>query len=323
MRNIEVLEEWNEQFSGIKKLKLDDVKNLYQKIEDTDNEELKEKYFEKIILGTQHVVYNYLKNSGIYLLSSRELDKEDIISSTYEAWIENIKNAKIKETSSFSKIMQSAAFSNMVMKKLGSVNEEKIVFDCRDKQRAYTIGLNDSEFEDCFIRYYRIKKESKELSFNEKVSVFDNYKTYFNREVFNTVFGKFADLFDDMCNYLECVFDEKRVSDTNLKKYVKLITNNVMTEKINSDLISDVNIDSDILIRERNNLLEEIMSELTEQEKDIIRFRYGFEKSRRLGFEEIGQIFNVTSDRIRQNEAKALRKLRSPSCIEKIKDYRN
>ena len=73
-------------------------------------------------------------------------------------------------------------------------------------------------------------------------------------------------------------------------------------------------------------LREEInaaMSALTEREQEIIRLRFGLDAGRARTLEEVGQHFNVTRERIRQIEAKALRKLRHPSRSKKLIDFLN
>jgi RNA polymerase primary sigma factor len=59
-------------------------------------------------------------------------------------------------------------------------------------------------------------------------------------------------------------------------------------------------------------MLEEILSALTERERDIIRLRYGFVDGYNYTLEEVGKIFEVTRERVRQIEAKAVRKLQVP-----------
>lgn len=67
--------------------------------------------------------------------------------------------------------------------------------------------------------------------------------------------------------------------------------------------------------------IHEVLSELTDRERKIIVLRYGLEDDRSRTLEEVGQEFNVTRERIRQIEAKALRKLRHPSRSRRLKDY--
>ncbi|MBQ9967812.1 MAG: RNA polymerase sigma factor RpoD [Oscillospiraceae bacterium] len=67
--------------------------------------------------------------------------------------------------------------------------------------------------------------------------------------------------------------------------------------------------------------LHEILSTLTEREADVLRMRFGMYDGRTHTLEEVGQIFGVTRERIRQIENKAIRKLRHPSRAKKIKDF--
>ena len=70
-----------------------------------------------------------------------------------------------------------------------------------------------------------------------------------------------------------------------------------------------------------NEQLEEVLSTLTEREKKVLTLRFGLEDGRARTLEEVGREFNGTRERIRQIEAKALRKLRHPSRSRKLKDY--
>ncbi len=74
------------------------------------------------------------------------------------------------------------------------------------------------------------------------------------------------------------------------------------------------------LLREQ---LEEVMSTLTTREAKVLKLRFGLEDGKARTLEEVGKEFMVTRERIRQIEAKALRKLRHPSRSKKLRDYMN
>ena len=90
------------------------------------------------------------------------------------------------------------------------------------------------------------------------------------------------------------------------------------------DFIEDENapapaeVASNAMMREQ---LQEVLHTLTPREEKVIRLRFGLEDGQAHTLEEVGKEFNVTRERIRQIEAKALRKLRHPSRSKKVKDF--
>ena len=72
------------------------------------------------------------------------------------------------------------------------------------------------------------------------------------------------------------------------------------------------------LLREQ---LNEVLHTLTPREEMVLKMRFGLEDGRTRTLEEVGKEFNITRERIRQIEAKALRKLRHPSRSKRLKDY--
>jgi RNA polymerase primary sigma factor len=73
-----------------------------------------------------------------------------------------------------------------------------------------------------------------------------------------------------------------------------------------------------LLLKEQ---LEEVLDTLTPREEKVLRLRFGLDDGRARTLEEVGSVFGVTRERIRQIEAKALRKLRHPSRSRKLKDF--
>ena len=75
-----------------------------------------------------------------------------------------------------------------------------------------------------------------------------------------------------------------------------------------------------VLLKEQ---LNDVLKTLNEREEMVLRYRYGLDDGSQKTLEEVGKIFNVTRERIRQIEVKALRKLRHPSRRKKLEDYRS
>ena len=73
--------------------------------------------------------------------------------------------------------------------------------------------------------------------------------------------------------------------------------------------------------KELREQLEEVLSTLTPREEHVIKLRFGLYDGRTRTLEEVGKEFDITRERIRQIEAKALRKLRHPSRSRKLKDF--
>jgi RNA polymerase primary sigma factor len=67
--------------------------------------------------------------------------------------------------------------------------------------------------------------------------------------------------------------------------------------------------------------MEDVLGSLSERERRVLEMRFGLDDGRARTLEEVGREFGVTRERIRQIEAKALRKLRHPSRAKKLRDY--
>jgi len=90
------------------------------------------------------------------------------------------------------------------------------------------------------------------------------------------------------------------------------------------DFVEDVSVqapDDVVLHGLLRDDLEEVMSTLTDREKTVLKLRFGIEDGHPRTLEEVGRVFNVTRERIRQIEAKALRKLKHPTRAKKLREY--
>ncbi|MDH7570688.1 MAG: sigma-70 family RNA polymerase sigma factor, partial [Armatimonadota bacterium] len=84
------------------------------------------------------------------------------------------------------------------------------------------------------------------------------------------------------------------------------------------EALSPADAASNMILREQ---IEKVLSELTPRERDVLKLRFGLTDGSPHTLEEVGSMFNVTRERIRQIEAKALKKLRHPSRKQKLQDY--
>lgn len=97
--------------------------------------------------------------------------------------------------------------------------------------------------------------------------------------------------------------------DSSLSDFISDDSGNTPTETTRSNLLSES--------------IEDVLSSLTEKEALVIKLRYGLEDGETKTLEDVGKMFGVTRERIRQIEAKALRKLRHPSRSQKLRDFLN
>ena len=88
---------------------------------------------------------------------------------------------------------------------------------------------------------------------------------------------------------------------------------------VDDELLDSFDIVTNGQLREK---LEEVMDTLTDRERDVLKLRFGWDNNRTMTLEAVGQTYNVTRERIRQIEKKALRKLRIPSRAKKLEGYR-
>ena len=98
----------------------------------------------------------------------------------------------------------------------------------------------------------------------------------------------------------------------------------ITVEKVRGDFIPDDDVPAPVEAAAYSMLKEqlmEVLDTLSEREKKVLMLRFGLEDGRPRTLEEVGKEFNVTRERIRQIEAKALRKLRHPSRSKKLRDY--
>ncbi len=320
MNNEQILESWNLQFKDQKKLNIEETKKLIELANITDDEELKKEYFNQVILGTQHVIYNYLKNSKLYLLSSRENPTEDIIATVYETWIENIKSGILTNKNNFAEIVYSKPFSNKVMNKLGIKQSLKGSKYDNNECNNIVFSYSNNELTNYFIKYYSAISSGK--NGEEALSVFDHFQYAEDGHKQGIL-----NFFEKIANYIEANIENQELSSINLENYIEMVIANTIANSfidIDSEIVLvDYKYEDAIMYRDLDSKMDNTLNSLTELEGNILKERFGLnEEGEELTLDKVRKLHNIsTTDRVRNIEAKALRKLRHPSRSRKIKDY--
>lgn len=118
------------------------------------------------------------------------------------------------------------------------------------------------------------------------------------------------DSFEEM--FQNVVFEEKRIFDKQEERICRLFIEKLSVFDDIEDIIGE---------QEMREAVNEALGILTDREQKIIRDRFGFDDGKEKTLEEVGEDFGVTRERIRQIEAKALRKLSHSSCMKGLQGY--
>lgn len=298
-----------------KKLNIEETKKLIELANITDDEKLKKEYFNQAILGTQHVIYNYLKNSKLYLLSSRENPTEDIIATVYEVWMEHIKYTDLKDKKNFDSIINNKKFSNEVIKKLGvkqslqKTRKKSDMYECNNA----ALFLSNKDLAEYFIKYYTaINAGKNEEEVLNELNISDDVKK------------NILTFFEKISNYLENSTDKQELSPKNIRNYIEMIiTNTIANDFLSNEILSvDYKYEDNVIYKEFNKKMDFALGSLSERENKVIKYLYGID-GEQLTHNNVGKLYNVSKIRILQIEAKALRKLRHPFRSRELKDYRD
>lgn len=129
--------------------------------------------------------------------------------------------------------------------------------------------------------------------------------------------SKNQDMFNDVIEILDATGIFK--SEKTKKAIIRCIQDNYVYDV--ESIISNTNVENEAIFSEMQNAINDVLETLTEREAKVLRERYGLIDGRSKTLEEVGKNFHLSRDRIRQIEAKALRKLRNPSRSKKFREY--
>ena len=130
-----------------------------------------------------------------------------------------------------------------------------------------------------------------------------------------------ADLLDIPVEYVDyCLAVQNTLlNNTSLDTPIGEDEDTALMDMISEDSV--LSVEDQVAANVLGNIINELLETLTERQRKVLELRFGLKDGRERTLEEVGQVFGVTRERIRQIEAKALRKLRHPSRSRKIKDF--
>lgn len=307
---MEELMQWYNQISSLPKLKITVAQELYKKAINTQDETLKKKIMDELILGTLYVVYEHIKRNELELFVSSSYDMNDIISSFNSVWIKKLYNGDLLKVDKYSLLFTSPYFNEVYNNLCG---DEILVSE--------QLGVSIDCMVDLITLYISYRNKGLEKPFKEVIEetfFTDNWNGWsyiIYKDVIKTI-----PLLENIYNNLNFdKLDDFTLGKSKIADYLRLIINMGLMEPISDELPdkSDMeeSITTDIVM---NHLIEDVDKVLDDRQKSIIHERYGLDNGKPQFLETVGQHHGVTRERVRQIEAKALRKLRRN---EKIRKY--
>lgn len=303
------LDKWYRNISSFKKFNINEAKELYTQAINSNDLTIRKSYMDEVILGTLYVVYEYLKNNKIEILSSTSFDMDDIISSFCEVWIGKIKKGELLNVERFSNIFTIAFFSEVYM---NLCNEEIII------KGQYNVSTEC--FVDLLILYIFFKNNNIEFNvdvFLKEYKKYNPYNMYSTKYIENLII-----IFEKIYNRLSKNNEQEiELARTKIYEFIRIIINIGMFDKINDNFIDNTDYEEEII---NNYCYKEFISRVDEILKDdrmrgIIHKRYGLDNNEPMTLEGVSNNYNITKERVRQIEAKAFRYLRRD---EKLQGYR-
>ena len=313
--NLEILNEWDKTISSYHTFKFVEAREIYQKIVNISDSNLKRQYMHELIIGTLYVVSNFIKSNGLLYLNSASYDMNDIISISNEIWLSKINSGKLLEVNSFREMFDSDYY-NELCSGLGitkySISENTI--------------LDINTFIDLLMDYIKLKEKDIDFDYSKLLKFMKNNRRYtrtINKIYYYGNNVDFCKIFDAIIKSFELEDEDLNISKTKLNKIKYILISNgleYLRGDINDVIVGDTT-DSYIDACCRKQVVDILLnSHLDDSLKDILVKRYGIfdGKCRTLG--EVAKEHGVTRERIRQKETKALQKLRNPIYAKKFKE---
>lgn len=286
------------------KLKINEAQELCRKAFETSDETKKKLYMDKVILGTLYVVYNYITKNNLSILSSGAYDKDDIISSFIEIWIQKIYNGDLLNVDKYSSLFTRTYFNEVYQKLV----DKNIIFH-------EIFGMPIELFAELFNEFLQFKNKGFNFNYNDLIKSIskDEYHYCYLIESYDS---SIMLMFENIYNNLKCNKDESLdIGITKINDFFKVFIDIGITNSISDDLLDDIDMESNVI---NKVLFETFIKDIddalaNDRQRKIIHQRYGLDDGITKTLEEVAKIHNITRERVRQIEAKCLRRLRHPT----------
>lgn len=293
------------------RIKISEAQELYKSAIETNDEKLKKLLMDKLILNTLYVVYNYLNRNKINMFSTAVYGFDDILNSFIEVWIRKMQDGSILKVNRLSLLINSS-FINEVYISLGG-NEIAV-------PEHYYLSID--HFISLFVMYLEYKNMGKEFTQNDLIKYF--YDNAISRRLFEGYLFDFniIKIFDTIYKNLELEkLDDLQIKKTKIQFFFKLILNSGLTEYI-EDNYPDYSMEETILQSEVfKNIIKDVSTVINNKKAtDVINERFGLIDGKKRTLKQVGKDLNISTERVRQVELRALRKLRINKDF--VKKYR-
>lgn len=313
--NIKILNKWNEKVKALGELKLKEAQELFIEMKKESNIKEKELKRKKLIEDTLYVPLNFINKNKVYFTNTISYDMNDVISTIYEIWIELIDAEILLSIDKYSNIFNyNSLFYTKLLDKLpiAKYSFERVVV------------LNTTNFAEILISYIKLKEITPEVTYNKYLD-FIKKELNKNKDVFKYFSGCYClysiyTLLEAITNTLTEV-DSSKLSKAKIDKLKYLLIDRGITDSIQT-LEESLLIDIEKAIIEDNynsQILNTLLNGLNGEEVELIRKRFGIGEYRCHTLEEVAKQINVTRERVRQKEIKALSKLRRTAARKKVR----
>ena len=322
-KNKKILEEWDNDIKDYPKMNFIEAKELYTKIINCSDDTTKKEMRDKLILSTLYVVVKFIEKNGLLYLNGCSYDTSDIINICNKIWIEKLDSGVLLKVESFAKIFDNDFYSrinnemDITMFYDNGLNDFMIVFDIYLERKINDLEFNATQLWECVLELILKKR-----------GIFQTTH-YFSEERIS----RYCELFDGIIASLELDSDNIEISRRKLINlrhalisngidYLRKSTDDLVEADVAEQVVYDesIKVVRDMLFDSSYDQPGEYITPISDKEKEVIKLRYGFIDGYGRTLDEVGKQFNISRNRVRQIEVKAIKKLRHPSRSKKFKD---